>query len=252
MNTVSRAFTAFGVMLFLGAGLEARAATSVDLRKNSSGESYLTDSRGMTLYYYTKDEDGQSACTDGCLKAWPVFYADSPNLPSPLQSSDFGTITRPDNTKQTTYRGWPLYYWVKDLKPGDMTGEGVGKVWYILTTPPYTVMLSTDKALGTHLVDGQGRSLYWFTKDPPGASDGTGARNAAWPAFAPDSFKVPSALNPADFTMITRGDGTRQAAYKGYPLYYFAKDLKRGDINGQDLGKAWYLVDPANFPAAGM
>jgi predicted lipoprotein with Yx(FWY)xxD motif len=141
---------------------------------------------------------------------------------------------------------------MNDKKPGDATGEGVGKVWYILKVPPYSVMLSTDKALGNYLVDGKGMTLYWFTRDSPATSEGSGARNANWPAFAPSSFTVPSALDGADFKMITRGDGTKQATFKGYPLYYFVKDLKRGDIIGQDVGKVWYVIDPAKFPVQKM
>jgi predicted lipoprotein with Yx(FWY)xxD motif len=58
-------------------------------------------------------------------------------------------------------------------------------------------------------------------------------------------------LNPADFGTIKRDDGTLQATYKGFPLYYWVKDLKRGDTTGQDVGKVWYVIDPAKFPPAG-
>jgi predicted lipoprotein with Yx(FWY)xxD motif len=109
--------------------------------KTAGGTDYLTDSKGMTLYYYTKDTDGQSACYGGCATAWPIFYAENLTLPSSLKASDFGTVTRTDGTKQTTYMGWPLYYWQRDTKAGDMTGEGVGKVWYILGAA-YNVMAS--------------------------------------------------------------------------------------------------------------
>jgi len=68
-----------------------------------------------------------------------------------------------------------------------------------------------------------------------------------WPAFAPESVIVPSALNPADFSTITRADGTKQLTFKGYPLYYFVKDKVRGDVTGQGVGEVWYMVDPLNF-----
>jgi predicted lipoprotein with Yx(FWY)xxD motif len=29
-------------------------------------------------------------------------------------------------------RGKPLYYWVKDTKPGDKTGDNVQNVWHIV------------------------------------------------------------------------------------------------------------------------
>ena len=49
---------------------------------------------------------------------------------------------------------------------------------------------------------------------------------------------------------ITRDDGTTQTTYKGYPLYYWQNDKKRGDVTGQDVGKVWYVIDPAKFPPA--
>ena len=37
---------------------------------------YLVDAKGMTLYIFTKDTPGVSACTSaGCLKAWPILEA---------------------------------------------------------------------------------------------------------------------------------------------------------------------------------
>ena len=65
-----------------------------------------------------------SACTGACLKAWPAFTASSIVVPSAMNASDFGTITRDDGTMQVTFKGYPLYYWVKDKKRGDVTGAG--------------------------------------------------------------------------------------------------------------------------------
>jgi predicted lipoprotein with Yx(FWY)xxD motif len=179
-----------------------------------------------------------------------VFYAATVTVPAGLSAADFGTVTRTDGSKQTTYKGWPLYYWQKDAKAGDMTGEGVGKVWYILKVPAYTVMVSTNATLGNYLVDGSGMALYWYTKDTVGMSACTGTCLKNWPAFSPASLVVPSGLNPADFGTIKRDDGTMQETYKGFPLYYWVKDAKRGDTTGQDVGKVWYVIDPAKFPPA--
>ena len=116
------------VSVLLAATLASAQSTyTIQVQTSPGGVSYLTDSKGMTLYYYTKDANGQSACYGGCANAWPIYYADSISVPAQLSASDFGTITRTDGTKQTTYLGWPLYYWVKDAKAGDMTGEGVGR-----------------------------------------------------------------------------------------------------------------------------
>jgi predicted lipoprotein with Yx(FWY)xxD motif len=243
--------TAF--VLAAGAGLTwGQGTTTIQVRQGADGVGYLTDSNGMTLYYYTRDADGQSACYGGCAQAWPIFYAPKVTIPSSLDPEDFGTITRTDGTKQSTYYGWPLYYWVKDKKPGDMTGEGVGKVWYILKAPWYSVTVSTNPTLGNYLVDENGKALYWFTKDSAGQSACSGDCIKAWPAFSVSSIVVPSALNAADFGTITRADGTRQTTYRGYPLYYWVKDSKRGDVTGQNVGKVWFVIDPAKFPPARM
>ncbi len=227
--------------------LWAQSQYSVQVQTAPNGVSYLTDGNGMTLYYFTHDTNGQSACYGKCAEAWPVFYAPNLTVPSSLQASDFGTITRTDGTMQTTYKGWPLYYWFKDKKPGDMTGEGVGGIWYIVKVPFYTVMIGTNEKLGNYLVDSSGRSLYYFAKDSAGTSVCTGECLQIWPAFNAGSIVVPSALNPQDFGTITRADGTTQTTYKGYPLYYFVKDQKPGEVNGQGVRGVWYVVNPKTF-----
>jgi predicted lipoprotein with Yx(FWY)xxD motif len=243
----------FLIVLTLSAIMLAGAASlslaqSIQVKTSPNGVNYLTDDKGMTLYYYTPDTTGQSACYGGCAKAWPVFNMASMSVPDPLMSSDFGTITRTDGTKQTTYKGWPLYYWFKDKAPGDMTGEGVAKEWYVLTVPAYTVMIGTNKAVGNYLVDGSGNTLYMFTKDTANTSACSGDCLKAWPAFSTDSFAVPSALNASDFGTINRADGAKQSTYKGFPLYYWAKDKMHGDVTGQNIGKVWFVIDPEKFP----
>jgi predicted lipoprotein with Yx(FWY)xxD motif len=246
MRTNLAALIIAAALLVGSAGLAS--AQSVQVKTSPSGVNYLTDDGGMSLYYYTLDTNGQSACYGGCATAWPIFYADNLTVGDGLSASDFGTVTRTDGTKQTTYKGWPLYYWYQDKKAGDMAGEGVHNVWYILTVPSYTVMIGTNKAVGNYLVDGSGNSLYWFTKDKANTSACSGDCLKAWPAFTVDSFVVPSALKTSDFSTITRPDGGAQVTYKGYPLYYWVKDKARGDITGQNVGKVWFVIDPAKFP----
>jgi predicted lipoprotein with Yx(FWY)xxD motif len=246
-RTVSRIIFILVVMGATSGLLWAQSMNSIDVKSTPDGVTYLVDSKGMTLYYYTLDTDGQSACYGGCAKAWPIFYAPKITVPDSLDAHDFGTVTRTDGTKETTYKGWPLYYWYNDKNPGDMSGEGVHDVWYILKVPAYTVMIGTNKAVGNYLTDGDGNSLYWFTKDTAGMSACSGDCLKAWPAFTALSFVVPSALDSADFASINRDDGTMQVTYKGYPLYYWIKDKKRGDVTGQGVGKVWYVIDPAKF-----
>ena len=236
------------VLVLAAAAAGAQSKGALQVRAGTGGISFLTDGAGMTLYYYTRDADGQSACSANCLNSWPVFYAENLTLPASLVKADFAVITRADGTKQTTYKGWPLYYFARDASPGDTTGEGVNKVWYIVRVPAYTVMVSTSATLGNYLVDGVGRTLYWYTRDTPGQSvcDGNCIKN--WPAFYAATVSAPSAMVATDFATITRADGTRQTTFRGYPLYYWVRDEKRNDATGQDVGKVWYVIDPAAFP----
>lgn len=219
----------------------------IDLSRTADGTVYWTDGAGRSLYLFTKDTASLEACQGNCLVNWPVFSADKLIIPDGLNSSDFGVHVRADGTKQVTYQGWPLYYFVKDAKPGDTLGEGVGGVWYLIKQPFYSVTVGTDEKLGNYLTDSRGMTLYYFDKDPSGASVCSGQCLANWPAFHADSIVVPSGLKASDFGEITRDDGTKQTTFKGYPLYYFIKDKARGDVYGQGVQNIWYVVDPAKF-----
>lgn len=122
-----------GVMLLVGsAGIVSANHHAVQIATKDGVGHFLTDAKGMTLYWFKKDHDGQSACSDGCLEKWPIYYRESVAAPKGVDPKDFGTITRADGKEQTTFRGFPLYYFFKDAKPGDTTGQGVKNVWYVI------------------------------------------------------------------------------------------------------------------------
>jgi predicted lipoprotein with Yx(FWY)xxD motif len=69
----------------------------------------------------------------------------TPKAGAGANAADFGTITRPDGTKQVTYKGHPLYRFAKDGDAGDAYGEGVkafGADWYVLAPSGKKVDLS--------------------------------------------------------------------------------------------------------------
>ncbi len=108
------------------------AITELKLATTTLGE-VVVDGKGMTLYMFTKDTQGgaASACTGACLAAWPLVVADGiPNLTGVTGS--VGSIPTADGRKQVTLNGWPLYYFAKDKAAGDVTGQGVNSVWYVL------------------------------------------------------------------------------------------------------------------------
>lgn len=118
---------------------------SVEIGYKPSIGFYLTNSTGFTLYIFKKDVpyNGTSACYGACAKLWPPFYVSNLSLPPGLNSSMFGVITRVNGTKQTTYMGYPLYYYAPDTSPGDTNGEGFLGIWFAATVPSPTTNLTT-------------------------------------------------------------------------------------------------------------
>ncbi len=84
---------------------------------------------GMTLYTFDKDAagSGKSVCNGPCATNWPPLAA----APNAAASGDWSVITRDDGAKQWAYKGKPLYFWAKDQKAGDRTGDGFNKVWQL-------------------------------------------------------------------------------------------------------------------------
>lgn len=220
----------------------AAGYASIRLAHDMTLGPYLTDQAGMTLYYFTKDSENTSACADQCAVNWPVYYAENIQIPSELNAADFQTIVRADGKKQTTYKGMPLYYFFKDAKAGDVNGQGVNNVWYVVYHAAVSV---TEKdGLGKILVDSNGKTLYMFTKDSKDTSVCKDACETNWPIFYTEHAADATDLKAADFGTIVRYDGTKQTTYKGMPLYYFFKDTKAGDANGQGVNNVWFVIDP--------
>jgi len=85
----------------------------------------LIGPNGNTLYTYAKDSQGMSVCNDQCATNWPPLTV----APNARPMGDYTIVTRADGTRQWAYKGQPLYYFVKDTRAGDMSGEGVGGNW---------------------------------------------------------------------------------------------------------------------------
>ncbi|WP_153398886.1 COG4315 family predicted lipoprotein [Ornithinicoccus halotolerans] len=91
----------------------------------------LVDEDGMTLYLFTQDSPGQSVCEDDCLEAWPPLEGE-PTAGEGVDDSLLGSIERSDGTVQATYGDWPLYYFAQDMGSGDVNGQGVNDVWWVV------------------------------------------------------------------------------------------------------------------------
>ncbi len=140
MNVSRVVALAVAALLILGPGAAmlaaAPAAAQVTLQvvKNDKLGTFLVDGNGNSLYMYTHDTQGVTNCYGGCAQAWPPLLTDGSATVAMdgVNAALIGTVKRTDGTTQISYNGWPLYYWVKDTKPGDVTGQNVGKVWYVV------------------------------------------------------------------------------------------------------------------------
>jgi predicted lipoprotein with Yx(FWY)xxD motif len=240
--------------------------SSIKLAENPTFGKILTDTDGRSLYFFSLDTKDNSACLDGCLTVWPVFYKASITVDAGLQAADFTTIDRPDGTKQTSYKGWPLYYYANDVTAGDTNGDKVNNTWYI-AKPDYSLMYVSAQLLGHdgknylddytegegasfYLTDISGKTLYSFSNDTKNTNNFTNpdfSNNAVWPIAEINLNKIPSILNPADFGSIDVF-GKTQLTYKGWPLYYFGQDTARGDNKGISFPApgVWPIVNTAS------
>lgn len=253
---------AMGIMAFLitscGGSSTDSGADAFDIQTTttqSHGET-LADRDGNVLYVFSRDVSGESTCTDGCIDNWPVFSAGQMNLGNGLNAADFGTITRPDGSSQTTFKGWPLYYFAGDEQPGDTNGDGVIDAWFV-AKPGYSLMRGSGQLTGedgknyiiddsgsyiegegmtSYFTDIEGRTLYIFAaKDSANTNNFTKedfSNNSAWPIFHVDIESLPSAMNSQNFGEIMVHGERPQLTYKGWPLYYFGQDAERGDTKG--------------------
>lgn len=118
---------------------DTTTGTDVTLNISASAgtsEPILVDQMGRALYLFTTDmqNSGISACTADCLAQWPpVIVAGAPQAGEGVDPSLLGTITREDGTLQATYNGWPLYYYSGDMAPGNISGQGMGGVWFLVS-----------------------------------------------------------------------------------------------------------------------
>jgi predicted lipoprotein with Yx(FWY)xxD motif len=99
-----------------------------------NGTAVVTNSAGMTLYWFAPDTPTASKCTGSCATFWPPVTG--PVTAGSGVTGTLGTITRSDGTKQATYDGHPLYTYVGDKAAGQAKGNGLnlsGGLWYEMT-----------------------------------------------------------------------------------------------------------------------
>ncbi len=250
---------------------EPADGTAVSSTDHPTLGTVLTDSAGMTLYLFTNDGPGSSACSGGCAEAWPPLITDGePVAEGNAEQGRLGTTEREDGTLQVTYNDRPLYHFGGDTAPGDANGHEVGGVWFAVDTagdaaeaavaapPPTEVTLpgtavttGEHSTLGTILTDAAGMTLYLFTNDGPDSSSCSGGCADRWPPLITEGDPVAEGVAANNQLGTTeREDGSLQVTYNNRPLYHFAGDSAPGDANGHEVGGVWFAVGPDGEAAA--
>lgn len=95
----------------------------------------VVDGAGMTVYMFDSDTQGAatSVCTGQCLANWPPATTEATEPELEGVTGAVGTIDTPDGAKQLTLDGWPLYHFSGDQGPGDVNGQGLNGVWWVLS-----------------------------------------------------------------------------------------------------------------------
>jgi predicted lipoprotein with Yx(FWY)xxD motif len=203
------------------------------------------DAKGMTLYTYDSDTDpAKSACTADCAKTWIPLAAPADAKPF----GDWTVLARDDGNKQWVLKGKPLYTYSKDKVPGDGTGNGLDGVWHIALFKPgegYKVpdgvaMLDSATSATEMLANEQGMPLYTFDGDPMNGKPTCVSQPCTehWSPYIAAQLAKPI----PNFTVVDRGDGMFQWAFKGKPLYAYDGDIEPGDANGNGLDGKWHVA----------
>lgn len=134
---IALALTALLVPALAGAAKSKTVAKLAD--SAASDELIVTNLKGRTLYTLSS-EKSKFVCVKACLSSWPPLIVPAgvkPKGPVPLSTE------KPDGRMQVTWKGFPLYTYSGDRKPGDTNGEGLRErgVWHLvrasqMTQPP--------------------------------------------------------------------------------------------------------------------
>jgi predicted lipoprotein with Yx(FWY)xxD motif len=103
-------------------------------------------------------------------------------------------------------------------------------------------LTKNDKTKGNYLTDFQGITVYTYDKDTAGVSNCDGDCAKTWRPYT--SGATAQSSFPPNISVIVRTDKSKQFAWKGMPLYYYAQDKNPGDIQGDGVEGAWHIVKP--------
>ena len=120
------------------------SAAVLSVADSKAGQIVVAE-QGLSVYFFTKNtkDSGNSVCTGACLTSWPPVTSTTATPTVNGVTGKVGTIPTADGKMQVTINGMPIYYYSKDQTAGDINGQGVGGVWYLvspsgemITAPP--------------------------------------------------------------------------------------------------------------------
>jgi len=173
-------------------GSASPSGSTVITTASSSAGTFLATGSGRAVYLWTKDSGGMSACTAACEGMWPpVIASGTVTASGSVKASELGTITRADGTKQVTYDGHPLYYFVGDSGPGMANGQGsdgFGAKWWLIAPTGTDV----TAAVSSFTLGGSGSTA---TPAAPASSPAPASHPASHPASSPASSPTSSSTS---------------------------------------------------------
>ena len=130
-----RALACLLVALFAFPAAASAAAPTLAVAGSAYGK-ILFDGRGFVLYAFTHDAPRRSTCTGDCASAWPPYVVRGRPTAGPgVNGKLLGTTRRRDGSRQVTYAGRPLYYYVGDRMPRQILCQNVreyGGLWLVV------------------------------------------------------------------------------------------------------------------------
>jgi predicted lipoprotein with Yx(FWY)xxD motif len=121
--------------LLAGTAIAGNQAVVKSVKNRILDETILVNLNGMTLYRLSGEKQGNLSCaTPACFAVWhPLWIASGT---TPMGAKHLGTLTRPDGHIQVTYKGGPLYTYLRDKKAGQVNGNGLTSsgTWQVVVT----------------------------------------------------------------------------------------------------------------------
>lgn len=163
---------------------DSGSEATVRLHSHTEFGDILVGSDGFTVYNFDADSQGESTseCHDECADAWPPVTVEGNPRAEDGVDAELTTFEREDGSTQVAANGWPLYYFEGDETPGDVDGQGVNDVWWVLDTDGIPIRTTGDD-------DNEEESTNESTTE---ADEMVLVGADGEPRFAPDSLEITS------------------------------------------------------------